>query len=224
MRMETYRICPTKQIPEMQGLWSGKIWWDVPLLTLKCFRPEGSDHQPRTECKLLYNRLTLFGIFRVEDRHVRCVHTGFNTDVWKDSCVELFIQPAGSSGYFNFEFNCGGSLLASFVTNPARINGRLLAFTPLSPEDDRQIRRYTSLPAVVEPEIKIPCTWYLEFAIPITILEKYAGPIGDMNGRIWRANVYKCGNETSHPHWASWQPLTLRNFHQPESFGFIEFS
>src|SRR5512145_441995 len=212
-----YKICRSEQKPEMQGLWDGDIWRDVLPLSISCFRPEGSHHRPRTQCKMLSDEQALYGIFRVEDRFVRSVHPGFQADVWKDSCVELFIQPKNSPGYFNFEFNCGGALLASYVTNPVRIDGRLQGFTPLTPEDDRQIRRYASLPKIVEPEIETPLTWLLEFALPFSVLEKYAGPQGEIKGQIWRANVYKCGNETSHPHWASWQPLAERNFHEPVS-------
>jgi len=224
MSRSPYKICRAGYTPEMQGLWEGAAWRDVVPLSIACFRPEGSDHRPHTQCKLLHDEATLFGIFRVKDQYVRSVHTGFQTDVWKDSCVELFIQPEGSPGYFNFEFNGGGALLASYVTDPARTNGGpLRAFTPLTADHDRQIRRYTSLPPVVEPEIRTPCTWQLEFALPFDLLEPYAGRIGKIRGQIWRANLYKCGNDTSHPHWASWQPLPERNFHDPKSFGHLIF-
>jgi len=223
MSHATYTIYPAREKPEMQGLWDGDVWCDVAPLCVDCFRPEGSDHRPITQCKLLYDERAIFGIFRVEDQFVRCVHKSFQDDVWKDSCVELFIQIEACPGYFNFEFNCGGALLASYVIDPTRVDGRLRACTPLSPLEDRQIRRYASLPPVVEPEIVTPCLWYLEFALPLRIMELYAGDLWEIRGQVWRANVYKCGNETSHPHWASWQPLKERNFHDPDSFGRIEF-
>ena len=160
----------------------------------------------------------MFGIFRVEDQYVRCVHTRFQSDVWKDSCVEFFVEPKEGAGYFHFEFNCGGALLASYVTDPARADGRLKQYTPLTPEDDRQIHRFACLPPIVEPEIVRPIVWTLEFQIPFAVLEKYSGKIGIVKGQVWRANFYKCGNETSHPHWLSWMPLSARNFHEPSSF------
>ena len=207
----------------MHGLWDDAVWRRIESIAVNCFRPEGSDHRPRTFCKLLYNDQNLFGIFRVEDQFVRCIHKGFQDDVWKDSCVELFIQPAGSAAYFNFEFNCGGVLLASYVTNPARTNGRLQGFVPLTTDDDRQIPRFASLAPAVEPEITDPVTWHLEFCLPFAVLENYIETLPNRPGQIWRANFYKCGNETSHPHWASWMPLAQRNFHDPTSFGSIEF-
>lgn len=223
MSLPVYDILFARQRSERKGLWEGAFWRRVQPLSLNCFRPEGSDHRPKTWCKLLYSQQCISGIFRVEDRFVRSVHTGFQSDVWKDSCVEFFIQPEKSVGYFNFEFNCGGALLASYVMNPSRVEGGLKESIPLTSEDDQQIRRYASFPPLVEPEITKPVVWTLEFSIPLTVLKKYVAGLEIVAGRIWRANFYKCGNETSHPHWASWAPLSARNFHDPSSFGQIRF-
>lgn len=223
MNLPYYQILFTRQIPEMQGHWDGALWQQAESLSVGCFRPEGSDHRPQTQCKLLYDDRNIYGIFRVEDRYVRCAHTQFQSDVWKDSCVEFFVQPKEGLGYFNFEFNCGGALLASYVTNPERVEGWLKQSAPLMPDDDGQIRRFASQPSVVDPEIVQPLVWTLEFSIPFTLLEKYAGPLGTIKDQTWRANFYKCGNATSHPHWVSWAPLSYRNFHDPSSFGQLVF-
>jgi hypothetical protein len=223
MNIKTYNVLTANQSPEMYGLWDGAAWHNVPALEVDNFRPESSAHRPQTLCKLLYDQETLYGIFRVDDQYVRCVNTGFQADVYKDSCVELFLKPKTTGGYFNFEFNCGGALLASYVTDPTRIEGRVKECTPLAPEDDCQIRRYSNLPVVVEPEITHSQIWFLEFSIPFAVLAKYAGPLREMCGQSWRGNFYKCGNETSHPHWGAWSPVHDLNFHLPECFGNIQF-
>jgi hypothetical protein len=224
MNKKYYRIAQALSRPGMQGLWEGSVWREISPLAVDFFRPEGSGHRPKTLCKLTYDERSIYGIFRVEDHYVRSVQTEFQSDVWKDSCVEIFIQPEESLGYFNFEFNCAGALLASYVTDPARKNGHVKAFTPLTAEDDGRILRYTGLPSLIDPERVGPFIWHLEFAIPFGILETYAGALGKIKGRNWRGNFYKCGNETSHPHWASWSPLSDRNFHDPESFGNLVFA
>lgn len=208
----------------MQGLWNGTVWQDVPALEVSNFRPESSAHRPQTRCKLLYDLETLYGIFRVDDQYVRCVNTAFQTDVYKDSCVELFLQPKHTGGYFNFEFNCGGALLASYVTDPTRVNGRVKEYTPLAPADDREIRRYSNLPNVIEPETTTKQIWFLEFSIPFALLAKYMGTLGSISGQTWRANFYKCGNETSHPHWGAWSEVFELNFHLPACFGRLQFA
>ncbi len=218
-----YTVYPIKRQPELRGLWVGPAWRHVPFLEVAYFCPESSAHRPVTQCKLLYDADRLYGLFKVDDHYVRSVHTGFQADVYKDSCVEFFVQPKGGAGYFNFEFSCGGAWLASYVTDPTREEGRVRKCAPLSADEGREMLVYHTMPEIVEPEIAKRVVWRLEFAIPLAILEKYAGPIGELGGQMWRANFYKCGSETSHPHWAAWSPIGERNFHAPSSFGRLRF-
>lgn len=206
----------------MQGLWEGPAWLNIPVLEIGHYRPESSRNRPPTCCKMFYDQERLYGIFRVDDQYVRSTHSGFQAEVYKDSCVEFFVQPKLASGYFNFEFNCGGALLASYITDPTRIHGRIRKYVPLTSEDDRAVYRYSSLPSITEPEITEKLVWLLEFSLPFSLLEKYAGHLGDLRGQTWKANFYKCGNETSHPHWGSWSPVSTLNFHVPADFGTLE--
>jgi len=207
--------------PELQGLWDGPSWTSITPLEIAEFRPEGSDHRPVSHCKLQYSNLGLFGIFKVQDRYVRCVHTAFQSDVFKDSCVEIFLEPKPGRGYLNFEFNCGGSLLAFHVIDPTRTKSGFKDYAVLDSNDDSLIKRFHSLPVRIEPEDPAEQTWYLEFLIPFTVLEKYVGSMDEQ--KSWRANLYKCGDETSHPHWAAWSPIDELNFHAPENFGSLIF-
>lgn len=221
--------------PVLRGEWDGPDWRGTVPLELLHFRAEGSGHRPRTEVKLCYSDTGLFGIFRVRDQYVRCVRTEYMEPVYKDSCVEFFVRPRPGCGYFNFEFNCGGTLLCSYISDSERTADGFKQFTPLPVEDGRQVRVYPAFPEIlperglergpktVSPEITEPVTWVLEFFIPFALLEKYAGCIGDLPGQEWGANFFKCGDETSHPHWASWQPLHSLNFHLPECFGLLKF-
>ena len=210
--------------PELRGLRAGPAWGKTPFLDIGYFRPESSSHRPLARCKLLYDETHLYGLFFVRDRYVRCIHTGFQSPVYKDSCVELFVQPKPDKGYFNFEFNCGGALITSYVIDPTRIEGRVAESTPLSPEEGRQVTVYHSLPTIIEPEMEDEVTWSLEFGIPLALLTGYVGSLGKVEGQQWRGNLYKCGNRTSHPHWASWSPLSERNFHAPWEFGVLRFA
>jgi hypothetical protein len=224
MRMKKHKVIFTGQPPEIDSLWDSAAWKNIPALEVSCYRQESSSHRPQTRCKLLYDRDCIYGIFRVEDQYVRCVHTAFQSEVYKDSCVEFFVQPKRTGGYFNFEFNCGGALLASYVTDPARVAGTVREFIPLTPEDNIQIKRCHSLPRIVEPEINRQIIWFLGFSIPFAVLEKHTGRTVTAGGDVWRANFYKCGNETSHPHWGSWSPVRELNFHRPADFGEIRFA
>lgn len=218
-----YPIYPAFRRPELKGLWRGPAWQKVPFLEIAHFRPESSDHRPAARAKLLYSMEGLYGLFRVQDRYIRCVHRRFQDPVYKDSCVEFFVQPLADKGYFNFEFNCGGTLLTSYIEDPARTKSGFKTFRRLTKQEGRQVLIYHSLPRVIEPEWEEETTWYLEFYIPLTLLEKYTGPVDISPGVVWRANFFKCADQTSHPHWAAWSAVDDLNFHLPQCFGDIEF-
>jgi hypothetical protein len=203
--------------------WDDARWQKAEMLEVSNFRPESSDHRPRVSARLLHDALGIHGIFRVQDRFVRCVRTEYNRSVWKDSCVEFFVQPKPDCGYFNLEMNCGGAFLCWHIIDPTRTPDIFKQFTRLPPEIGQQIKTRSSLPQTVDPEITEPVTWTLQFHVPFAVFEKFVGPIGDVSGQTWRGNFFKCGDETSHPHWASWSPVDEFNFHLPRCFGEIRF-
>lgn len=194
-------------------------------LIIDQFRPESSDHRPHVEVGLAYDSTGLYVNYQVQDRYVRCVRTEPHSPVCRDSCVEFFVRPKPGLGYFNFETNCGGALLAYYITDWRRLGPErdLAQATPLCPEDMSQIRVKSSLPRIVEPEVAEPTTWTLDLFVPFAVLANSIGPLGELPGQCWRANFYKCGDETSHPHWATWNPVSELNFHLPDDFGEIRF-
>ena len=224
MKNPLYTVSRVKRRTEMLGLWDGPAWCEVPCLEIACFRPEGSRHRPVTRVKLSYDTDGLYGLFQVHDNYVRCLRTRFQDPVYKDSCVEFFVQPKPEGGYFNFEINCGGALLASYITDSTRVCDGFKACTHLSETDARRLRIFHSMPTVVEPELIDDTTWYIEFFIPFALLEAYVGPIAIDKGSVWDANFYKCGDETSHPHWGAWSPVDELNFHLPRCFGRLGFA
>lgn len=218
-----YHVKKASIRPALSGQWDSGAWEAVTSVELSHFREESSSNRPRTRAKLLHSPQGINGIFRVEDSYVRCVHDSYGEPVYKDSCVEFFVKPKETHGYFNFEFNCGGTLLCSYIVDPTRTHDGFMDFVRLPEAEGRLVEIYHSMPGVVEPEIAGPVTWIIEFFLPFTLIEKYVGPPGVISGQEWKANFYKCGDETSHPHWASWSPVEELNFHMPRCFGTICF-
>ncbi len=218
-----YSVRHARVRPGPGDRWEDDAWRQAPALSVAHFRPESSDHRPRTRAKLLWDAYHIYGIFKVADRFIRSVHTAFQTPVCRDSCVEFFVQPRPDKGYFNFEFNCGGALLTSYITDPRRTADGFAAWQALTPEEGRRIVVQSSLPRRVEPEITEARTWQLAFRIPLEVMASYTGPLHLAAGDVWRANFYKCGDETSHPHWAAWHPVDALNFHLPHCFGRLRF-
>lgn len=221
--MPVLRVVRVATAPCLSAPWDAPPWSSADTAQLTHVRPEGSGHRPRTRVRLLWDDGALYGVFRVEDRWVRCVHTRLNDPVYRDSCVELFLEPVPGRGYLNFEWNAGGTLLASHVTDPTRTPEGLRAAAPLTEVEASAIRVRTSLPRVVDPEVSSPLTWTLAFALPFEVLGARVGGVRPRAGDVWRGNVFKCADDSSHPHWISWAPLTARNFHLPGCFGALRF-
>jgi hypothetical protein len=221
--MPSYRIARSNVVPEFDGRWDGPAWGQLHALAVDHFHPRGTDHRPRTEAKLLHDGSALYVLFRVDDRYVRSVHTEFESDTYKDSCVELFVQPQGRTGYFALEVNCGGAFSLRYIEDWTRTPNRFARWRAVSESDAARVRVAHSMPSVVEPEVAEPATWWVEVSLPAAVMEPYCGPIGQLAGQRWRGNLFKCGDETSHPHWASWAPIGEHlNFHQPAYFGELE--
>jgi hypothetical protein len=218
-----YFVRAANPLPKLAERWDSPAWAKAETAHVSHFRTESSAHHPRTSVRLLHDAGGIRGIFHIDDQYVRSVRTNFQDPVWKDSCVEFFIMPRQDRGYFNLEMNAGGAHLCYYVEDPARVPGGLKKFTPLPSDEGCQIKIESSLPKTVEPEIGEPVTWELNFFIPVSVLEKYTGPLGKLGGQTWRGNFYKCGDDLSHPHWGMWSPVDQLNFHLPQCFGKIRF-
>lgn len=160
------------------------------------------------------------------DRFVRSVATEPQGDVWKDSCVEFFVQPEGAAGHFNFEIDAGGTLLASYIVDNRRLpEGGFADWAPLPPEWMARVAVRTSLPRVVDPPLAGPLDWCAELSLPLSLLAAVSGaPCEPRPGAEWRANFFHCGDETPSPRWGAWSGVGERlDFHQPGRFGVLRF-
>jgi len=201
--------------------WNDPLWSRCAVLNIDCFHSRSSDHRPVTDARLFFTPEALHVLFRVQDQYVRSVATKYQDQVSRDSCVELFWQPVEGTGYFNFEFNCGGVMLLYYIEDPKRRGETSFEkFREVSEIHAREIEILTTLPEVNPIEITDPIEWRLAAKIPFRALEPYVGRIDPARHAESRANLYKCGSLTSHPHWASWSDIgEVLNFHQPEKFG-----
>lgn len=221
----SYTIARAARPPALVSGWDSPAWRGVTPAAITHFHPRSSDHNPRTDVKVLHSDAGLHVHSRVSDRHVRVAHVGFQAQVYKDSCVEFFVRPGGTGGYLNFEMNAGGSLQVSYIEDWTRTPEGFRRCRNLEPEWDDRIPRFHSLPERVDPEMMRPVTWSLQYTIPWLLFAEVAGRARPTAGEAWTGNFYKCGDETSHPHWAAWSPIGgALNFHAPECFGRLVFA
>jgi hypothetical protein len=224
--MKEYFIKYQKSDPKEYG-WNEKSFKDTTSLDI-AITEKGStlydDYNPKTLCKMFYNEKGMHGLFQVQDKFIRCVHTKYQDMVCRDSCVEFFVQPPGDHGYFNFEFNCGGNILLYHVRKTDK-DCRIIEQDIIPENELSLIKTFPSLPAIVEPEITEETIWTLGFFIPWKFfIARNIIKDNKVKNQVWRANFYKCGGQTSRPHAYSWNELNNQSFHNPACFGKINFT
>lgn len=188
----------------------------VPLQTVSCNNwAKEYPYAPQVSFRMAHNSKAIFIRFDVKENYTLARIRKDNDEVWTDSCVEFFLS-LDESGYYNFEFTCIGKALAGFrKERPHATHG--------SPEIMHSIQRYSSLGSSNFEEKTGENNWSLTVAIPVSALFKHN--VKQLNGLKAKANVYKCGDNLSKPHFLSWQPIDTPapDFHVPEFFTEIEF-
>ena len=61
----------------------------------------------------------------------------------------------------------------------------------------------------------------LFYKIPLSFIQLFFPEFQLKPGAVIKANCYKCGDKTTHPHYLAWNPSTspVPDFHRPQDFG-----
>lgn len=219
-----YRVKRISSSPGLLAPIEDSAWLEAEVARVEWFHPAGSTHRPNVDVRMVYDDEALCARFSVADRYVRCVHTEFQAPVYEDSCCELFLQPDPARGYFNIEVNAVGALLVSYITDPQRTPSGFVGQTWLDADAAREIRRETTLDAPLETELLSDVEYEVAFFVPFGLLTRYDTAGTPSPGTRWRGNLYKCSENSSHPHWGAWSPIGEKlEYHQPALFGEFEF-
>ena len=170
-----YKVNSCSDVNELVLNGTDRFWQNAELADIAFFRPESESTFPETKLKLLYSTSGIYGLFMISDRNLRAVHTDHNALVYEDSCVEFFVKPEGAAGYFNFEFNCIGTLYASYITDHERTADGFKEFVKLPMADTGELKITSSLGSDPFEFIEGEASWTLAFYIPFELLSKYSG-------------------------------------------------
>ena len=171
--------------------------------------PETFPYAPLCSGRVARTKDALVVDFRVSGLDLRAQNTEDNGRQWEDSCVEVFIKDPEKADYYNFEINALGKVLACY--GPVR-EGR----TRRPQEQMNKILRFAHLEGGPLDKEGVQ-TWRVGVVIPFELIGVDPGNLP----HSIRANFYKCGDKTAHPHYLSWSPIDTPkpDFHRPEFFG-----
>lgn len=180
----------------------------VPSHQVACVNWAEYPYAPKVEFRIAHSDDALALMFEVEEEHLRGVARCSHENVWEDSCVEFFVENPVGEGYFNFEVNCIGTMLAAFRKSRSEA-------TLFSEEQMAQIRCFGSLLRAPIDSRGEGQKWWMVEVIPFSLLGLNKTP------KSLRCNFYKCGDKCDKPHFLSWSPIDKPepNFHCPEYFG-----
>ncbi|WP_134088140.1 carbohydrate-binding family 9-like protein [Olivibacter sp. XZL3] len=166
---------------------------------------------PKVGFKIAYTDESILLYYEVSEKHIRAAYLHSNEPVYRDSCVEFFISFDGSN-YYNFEFNCIGTMLLAYGNE--QVDQRKLA----SPDEISNIYRDTNICSAPDG-----VTWNLTANIPFKIFKE--DDVQSLKGKECSANFYKCGDDLPIPHFLSWTAINhpKPNFHLPAFFGTLRF-
>jgi hypothetical protein len=171
-----------------------------------------NNYNPEVKFSISRNNSLLHLKYYVNEKYIRALVTEPNGPVHTDSCVEFFCAPDNNNYYYNFEFNCIGTMHLAYGNSR---HGRKKA--PLSVLED--IRVNASLGNKPFPEKEGVFIWSLYITIPIHCFFRHK--IKSFEEQTMTGNFYKCGDKLTRPHYLSWNPVRTEkpDFHRPEFFG-----
>jgi len=220
-RESVYNVQRLKQPIKIDAVWDKPQWKNIEPVDITNYMGTIPGFKPEAQAKMMYDDEYLYLIFHVKDRFVRCITKEINGPVWEDGAVEFFFAPDQKAPliYFNLEVNCGGTPLMHYNIVPRKES------LDLSPDDIRKIVIAHTMPQIIDPEMKDPVTWTLEYRIPLAMVEKYGKITRPKKGVEWKANFYKIAENNSNHHYITWSVVELEkpDFHRPEFFGKLIF-
>ena len=177
---------------------------------IDCVNWKEYPYAPEVKFHMGFSDKVLAVLFEVTEDHIKAVTLESNGPVWEDSCVEFFIGNPKGEGYFNFEMNCIGTMLAAKRRSKTDADH-------FGPETMCLIRNFGSLEHTIIDRLQNGQSWWRVELIPFEVLGLEEAP------ESLRVNLYKCGDNCAQTHFLSWSPINTPNpnFHCPDFFGEI---
>lgn len=194
--MQTYEVLYTSGKPN---------WEQIPVVHMSPLWEE--PHGITGQAQAAWNEDGLYVRLQAREEHILQRLTQPLDQVCNDSCLEFFFCPQeGNERYFNFECNPKGTLYLGYgLPNEQRCR----LYRPNLQEIFRVNPFFTQ------------DGWGVEFYFPVWAVNFFVQDYALKKGMTLRANFYKCGDETPHPHYLAWNPIDnpFPKFHLPQFFG-----
>jgi hypothetical protein len=174
-------------------------------------------YRPDVAFRIAHSNNAIWLKYYVTEKHILASVGDTNGLVARDSCVEFFFDPLGDGNYYNFEFNCIGTVHLAY--GPGRGQREYVDPKVIGNLIDVE----SSLGSKTFTERTGDFSWEMTVIIPADILTH--NPEIKLKGLQGSANFYKCGDATTQRHYVTWNPVGTAkpDYHRPEYFGTLIF-
>lgn len=172
-------------------------------------------YRPDLKFRIAHIKSEIWLMFYVGEKYILANETKINGRVHKDSCVEFFVS-FDKENYYNIECNCIGVLHVA--------HGKSRAARVFVDEDKiKQIVAESSLGKEPFAERAGGFNWHILLRIPCPVF--MFDNITSFSGIKCTGNFYKCADDTTIPHFVTWNPVFTESpdYHRPEFFGNLVF-
>lgn len=195
--LKVYPCSPMTEEPVLDGRGDDFAWNNIPLAEgFTIINTEGIFSNKQTSFKMGYDNTFLYIFIKCEEPNMNKIKAelGDMEEVWRDNCVEIFLQPEGD-GYYQFIVNSIGSRWNGFYINSKNSVKELGDWTAVTYEGHD--------------------FWNIELAIPFNYLR--SKPEGEWRGNIARS--IRTIQESTNTTWAQMST----GYHEFLNFGRIVF-
>jgi hypothetical protein len=231
----TYAALHAARPLDIDGVLDEPAWRDAPWSTP--FVDIEGDLRPRprlnTRMKMLWDRRYLYIGAELEEPHVWATITRHDAVIFRDNDFEVFIDPDGDAKeYAELELNALNTVWDLFLAVPYRDGGHAE-----NSWDIEGLRTAVRVNGTINRPADVDSGWTVEIAIPWRGLARashsLSPPTAGQRWRInfsrveWRTNIvnrkYQKIPGEKEDNWV-WSPQGVVDMHQPEHWGFLEFS
>ncbi|MBE6684438.1 MAG: hypothetical protein E7592_02160 [Ruminococcaceae bacterium] len=186
-------------------------WNDTPILNIDVPYLE-TPSDITASAQISWNENSLLIHLSTRETQIRAEERGELAAPCKDSCLEFFICPMQDDNrYLNIEFNSLGTIFLGIGSSVDSLTRLII------PEGHE---------STLEPRInKHDDGWEIFYRLPFDFIRRFFPDFEAKEGKIVRANCYKCADLSDPPHYLSWSEVDRERFtfHQPEKFGTMTF-
>jgi hypothetical protein len=200
---------------------------------------DGPEPWYKSRVKMLWDDHYLYIAAEMQEPHLWATLTEHDAIIYRDNDFEVFIDPDGDThDYMEIEVNAFNAILDLMLGAPYRDGGPMLMdWTAIG------MKHALFLDGTLNNPADFDSGWYVEMAIPISLLCQGDSVEAPKDGSIWRINFSRVqydladkdgkyiklqgttagGDKLEEHNWV-WSKQGLINMHYPEMWGFLQFS